>query len=127
MIKIPSLSFRKGDWIAIGLVLALALAVAAFFLLPGDSGQGKTVQIYQNSKLLRELPLEATETIEISGEYHNTIVLKDGQVRISESDCPGRDCVHSGQIRQSGRSLVCLPNRVEIRIVGEAEVDFVVR
>ncbi|MBQ8917117.1 MAG: NusG domain II-containing protein, partial [Oscillospiraceae bacterium] len=45
---------------------------------------------------------------------------------IAQSTCPGEDCVHSGWISSPGRSVVCLPNRVEIRITGSSEVDFVV-
>lgn len=119
------LSFRKGDWIAIGLVLALVLGVGALFL-PDSSLQEAVVQIYQDGKLLRELPLTAQEIIEISGRYHNTVVLDEGRAAITQSDCPGADCVHSGWISQPGRSIVCLPNGLELRIVGKAAVDFVV-
>ena len=49
------------------------------------------------------------------------------EAAFTESDCPGRDCVHSGSIGSTGRSIVCLPNRVEIRVISaEADVDFVV-
>lgn len=126
MNKKIQLSFRKGDWIAIGLVLVLALGVGALFLPEHPSSQEAVVQIYQNGALLRELPLSTQETIEISGDYHNTIVLKDGRAAITQSDCPGGDCVHSGWISQPGRSIVCLPNGLELRIVGKAAVDFVV-
>ena len=57
----------------------------------------------------------------------NTITVCDGKISFSDSDCPGQDCVHSGSIGSTGRSLVCLPNAVEIRVVsGESDVDFVV-
>ena len=55
------------------------------------------------------------------------ITVSQGKVSITSSDCPGMDCVHSGAISASGRSLVCLPNGVEVRIVGRTDdVDFVV-
>ena len=67
--------------------------------------------------------------IVLTNVYTNRIEIKDGKVFITESDCPGEDCVHSGWISEGGRSIVCLPNRVEIRIEGEteSEVDFIVR
>ena len=55
-----------------------------------------------------------------------TVVIRDGRAAILESDCPGGDCIHSGWISQPGRSIVCLPNRVELRIAGQGDVDFVV-
>ena len=65
----------------------------------------------------------------IENNYTNKLIVKDKKVAIVESDCPGMDCVHSGAISGKGRSLVCLPNRVEVRIEGEvdSEVDFIVR
>lgn len=120
------LSFRKGDWIAILLVLALALGVGAAYVPHKAAGQDAVVQIYQDGKLLKELPLFSNQSLEIGGKYHNTVLIEQGKVCIAESNCPGADCVHSGTIDRPGRSIVCLPNRVELRIAGSGDVDFVV-
>lgn len=123
------LSFRKGDWLAIGIVAALALTVALLFVPGNGKNQDAVIQVYQNNVLVKECPLEAEEIFTITGDYNNTIVISEGKATIAESDCPGADCVHSGAISTIGRSIVCLPNKVEIRVAGqaEAEVDFVVR
>ena len=112
--------------LAIALVALLALAVAAFFFTGNQTQQEAFVQIYQDGRLIREIPLQSSTTLEITGDYCNTVELRDGRVAITASDCPGGDCVHSGWIHSPGRSIVCLPNRVEIRIVGASDVDFVV-
>ena len=41
-------------------------------------------------------------------------------VRVSESDCPNQDCVHSGAISRAGQSIVCLPARVAVTLEGAA-------
>ena len=64
---------------------------------------------------------------EIGGAYINRVEVRDGRIAIVDSDCPGEDCVHSGWISRPGRSIVCLPNRLEIRVTGTSDVDFVVR
>ena len=120
------LAFRRGDLLAIALVVLLAAGVAAAFALPAGGQQDTVVQIWQDGRLVRELSPDADTSFEIRGDYLNTISLRDGRVCFSDSDCPGRDCVHSGWISAAGRSLVCLPNRVEIRIAGASDVDFVV-
>ena len=121
------LEFGKGDWIAILLVAALTIACAALFMPREDPDLNRMVQMYQNSCLIREVPLETDAVLEIGGDYHNIITIQNGRASISESDCPGEDCVHSGWIDSASRSIVCLPNRVEIRISGESTVDFAVR
>ena len=121
------LEFCKGDWLAILLVAALSIACAMLFMPGNTSDQMHTVQVYHNSRLVREIPLSSNAVLEIDGDYHNTITIENSRVSISESSCPGEDCVHSGWIDSAGRSIVCLPNRVEIRISGESDVDFTVR
>ena len=120
------LVFRKGDWLAILLVAALAVCTAAAYAV-GDSTESGMVQVFQEGKLIREMALETDAKMIVEGDYRNVVTVADGKVFFSNSDCPGRDCVHSGRISLPGRSLVCLPNRVEIRVVGSSDVDFTVR
>ena len=121
------LSFRRGDLLAILLVALIAAAVLAAFAPRSGSGPDAQVQVFQNGALVRSLPLSAQERVVIGGEYENVISIADGRVSIVESSCPGGDCMRSGRISAPGRSIVCLPNRVEVRISGASEVDFVVR
>ena len=127
MTPTPRLTFQKGDFFAILLVVLLIVGTAAAFIPWNASSEDAVVQIWQAGRLIHEYPLTAEETIRLVGDYENTIVIHGGHVAITESDCPGIDCVHSGQIDRPGRSIVCLPNRVEVRIVGSSDVDFVVR
>ena len=121
------LAFCKGDIIAIALVAVIAILVAVFFWTSFGSEEAGMVTVYQDGKLIREISLNETTEFVVEGDYTNVISVEDGKAAIIESDCPGTDCVHSGWIHESGRSIVCLPNRVEIRIEGASEVDFVVR
>ena len=119
------LKFQKGDGIAVALVLLLALAVGVLFL--PKSAEGASVEIYHNGVLVKTVSLAAREEFTLSGDYTNVIEVADGKVTVLHSDCPGMDCVRSGSISVPGRSLVCLPNAVEVRIVGKSgDVDFVV-
>lgn len=119
------LQFQKGDIFALGLVVVLALAVGLLFL--PKSTEGASVEIYHNGVLVKTIPLAAQEEFTLVGDYTNVIAVADGTVGIIHSDCPGRDCVYSGAISSPGRSLVCLPNGLEVRIVGKnGDVDFVV-
>lgn len=121
------LSFRRGDLWAVAVVVFIALCTVFAFLPSGSENTGSMAQIYVNSVLIRELPLDMDTSFIIEGDYQNTISVSGGKIRISQSDCPGEDCVHSGAISAPGRSIVCLPNRVEIRVTGASDVDFVVR
>lgn len=122
------LTFQKGDILAVFLVILIAVSTAIIFLPSSVDNGNAVVQIRRDGSLIEELPLQSACRFEAIGDYINVIEILDGAVWISESDCPGEDCVHSGKIRSAGRSIVCLPNRVEVRIVGkEDDVDFIVR
>lgn len=126
MAKQEFLRFRKGDFLAIAIVAVLAVLVALCFL-PKGSDSPVQAQIYQSGDLIMTVPLEEDASFTITGKYTNVITVADGRIAVSASDCPGEDCVHSGAIHSSGRSIVCLPNSVEIRIVNaQSDVDFVV-
>ena len=119
-------SFKIGDLLAILLVLLLAVVCFLGFL-PKGSGEAAMAQIYQDGRLVMTVSLEQDQQFSIGGDYTNIVTVKDGQITITQSNCPGQDCVHSGAIHSPGRSLVCLPNALEIRVVsGSSDVDFVV-
>lgn len=120
------LRFQRGDLIAIVLPLILSAAVFLAFL-PREKSGTAMAEIYQDGNLLRRVSLNTDQELTVSSDYQNTVTVRDGKIAITRSDCPGGDCVHSGWTGTSGRSIVCLPNRLEIRIVSQAgDVDFVV-
>lgn len=130
MKKRDELTFRKGDGIVIAAVILAALALLAFTLTAAERGGKRVVRVYQEGELLREMPLNEEGEFLIQDRYENRIRVRDGKAAIVESSCPGEDCVHSGWISQPGRSVVCLPNRVEVRVEGVSgadDVDAVVR
>lgn len=119
------LRFQKGDILAIAAVVLLAAAVFLCFLPSRDPAGA--VEIYQNGKLVQTLPLTVDRELTVTGDYTNTVTVRDGAVAITHSDCPGEDCVGCGWLSSPGRSIVCLPNAVELRLVGmDGDVDFVV-
>lgn len=120
------LRFQKGDLIAIGAVVLLAAVIFAL-LLPQNGKNAAYAEIYQDGQLVKTVSLWENQEFTITGQYENIIAVRDGKIAVIASDCPGEDCVRCGWVEGNGRSVVCLPNGVEIRIVAEqSDVDFVV-
>ena len=119
------LRFRKWDLIAIACVLALAGSLALILLPRMSFDSDLMVEVYQNGRLIRQIPLHEDNSFTVSGTYENIVLIQNGAVYVSEASCPGNDCVHSGRISRSGQSIICLPNKLEIRISGEPEVDII--
>ena len=121
------LKMQKGDLISVIAVCVLIVLSFAVFM-PKEEKDAQTVQIFQNGNLIKEVPLNKDAGFVIEGDYANIVTIENGAVSITKSTCPGADCVHTGSIKTMGKSIVCLPNRVEIRLVGApTDIDFTVR
>lgn len=113
-------TWKKGDWIAVALVCILAVASAC--ALPSLRRGGDFAQIYLDGELVRQVPLAVDQSFQIAGAYTNTITVSGGKIAVTQSDCPNQDCVHMGWIWNGG-TIVCLPNRMQIRLTGQTELD----
>lgn len=120
------LRFQTGDLAAVALVLLLA-AIIFGICLPGGQQSASRAELYLNGERIRVIPLDTDGEFTLEGAYTATVTVSGGRIAVTASDCPGEDCVHTGWISAPGRSIVCLPGRLEIRIsVTDAEVDFAV-
>ena len=54
-----------------------------------------------------------------SKEGYNIVKIHDKGVEIIEASCPDKVCIHQGFITKSSESIVCLPNKVHIKITTE--------
>ena len=108
------------------LVLALVFVALSLFAFNriGEKSGGYAV-IYVENKEYKRLPLSEDTTLNINGK--NTVTVKDGQVFMESADCPDQLCVHQKPLKLSGRDIVCLPNRVTVRVIAEKEVDGMVQ
>ena len=117
---------KWGDFVIIGVVLALAAAIAAVLAL-GVSGDQLYAEVWQDNELIERVELtESTDrTIDLDG--HNVIVLSGRTAAMQSADCRDQVCVRTGTLTHAGQVAVCLPNRVVLRITGEtSEIDAIV-
>ena len=109
---------KRADLILIAALLLLALAMGAWLLLTRETGARAVV--YVDGRATASYPLDQDVTIRLdnpNGSY-NVLVIKDGQADVTEAGCPDKICVMMHPIRYNGESIICLPNRTEIRIEG---------
>lgn len=109
---------RASDWVFAGVCLAAA-GILAVFLWSGKTA-GENVVFRQNGKIVETVPLSENTRVELHGRYTNIFEIQDGQVRVVWTDCPNRQCEHTGYISSSGASIICVPNEVSASIQGRA-------
>lgn len=107
------------DIILIAVALVVSLSVLLIFYLNRTEGSVAVVSIDGNR--VAEYPL-SVDGVYYLNDGSNILVIEDGEAYIREANCPGyQDCVERGRICAVGETIVCLPNKVVVEIVGEGE------
>ncbi|MBE6681063.1 MAG: NusG domain II-containing protein [Ruminococcaceae bacterium] len=99
------------------LIILLCISVPICLSVFGKD-QKKTVVVSAEGKEACRMPLDKDDSFEINGVR---IEVKDGKAYVSESDCPDRLCTDMKKAERNGDSIVCVPNKVSVKIVGDGE------
>ena len=112
------------DVIVISLVLLASISILAITGL--TKSEGAYVEVEIDGSVVGTYPLF------IDGEYSlnsgsNTLTVEGGVAYMSYSNCPDHTCENTGKVKYVGQTIVCLPNRLSITVVGESDdsVDFI--
>lgn len=109
---------HKADLILLFAVILFALAAFVLTLCAGQTG--KTLVVYRGGDEIARYPLDADISFRLDapdGGY-NLVCIENGGVDMKEASCPDKICVHHRKISKSGQTIICLPNKIILKIVG---------
>ena len=111
------------------LILGLFLAsVASGVVLKSLYREAHYCVISVAGKDVYNLPLYESRIVNVAGPLgESTVEIKDNCVRMSYSPCPFKICMRQGSINNPGEVIICVPNKIMIRITGKKEIDGVTR
>ncbi len=105
--------------IAVSLLLCGAVLLIRFFT--AQTGKYASVEIDGAVQALYPLDTDREYVIgDLHGDY-NILVIKDGCAYISSASCPDKICVSHRKINTEGDRIVCLPNKLTVRIVQDKQ------
>jgi len=97
----------------------LLIAFLLFFFLP-DKKTGEKVRITVDGQLYGIYSLSLEQEVVIEQESGKNILhLGDGAAWMQEADCPDGYCIQQGKIYRVGQTIVCLPHKLVIEVIGE--------
>ena len=106
--------------------IGLAGIAAGFYLTHQDTGA--SVEVTVDGAIYGTYPLDVDKEIPIQkdGKTTNLLVIKDGKADVTEAD---KLCVHQKAISKTNETIVCLPNKVVVQVIGtgESELDSIAR
>jgi len=113
-------SLDKKIAIAVLIIAVLAGGVVIYRRLTGPQGEKAIIEVdNQPVQTVLLTPNTEKQTIVIAGVRGDSIIEVDGHfVRMVDSACPDKVCVHMGRKSQPGDVITCIPNRVVIKIPG---------
>ncbi|MBQ8797089.1 MAG: NusG domain II-containing protein [Oscillospiraceae bacterium] len=108
-------------WIGMIAGILVVCGILSLWLLRPT--QATSVEVWSEGKLIKTLSLEKNQTITVETETgRNVVTVKDGKVAVTEANCPDKVCVNRGWC-SGGAQIVCLPNKLILKFVGENAID----
>ena len=95
--------------------LLLITIVSAIFIYKEGNFDDLYVEISIDGEIVNRFRLDKDLTTILSSG--NRLVIKDSKVTIDDADCPDKLCVKQGSIYKPNESIICLPNKLVVRIV----------
>lgn len=122
-------TLKLTDVMLAGLIVVAAIVLAAIQLGAGQadrqrSGAGNSVIVEVYGNRIHAIPfsqISGSSALRIQmGDGREVMleIVETGKVRVTESTCPDKVCARTGWISRPGQSIVCLPNKVVVRIEG---------
>ena len=113
---------HRNDIILIAVLLVVAGADLVLIQLYKKSG-GYAVVVLDGKETAVD-PLNEDESFTItSPTLFKTLVINDLKADVNDADCPDRICVNQHSISYDGETIVCIPNKLVVKIVSDAESD----
>lgn len=119
-----ALKKHKLDIIIIAAILLVATVTLTLTLALRE--RGDAVRVTVGGVTVGEYPLSVDATYTLNGGT-NILVIEGGTAYLSYADCPDRTCVSTGRIKYVGQSIICLPNKITVAVIGDDDggVDLV--
>ena len=112
-----------------GIICAAAVVggVAVWAIMRNTGRTDPCAAVYSGGELVAYLPLDedAELRVECAGGY-NLVRVEGGAVCVAEADCPDGVCVSTGRISGGAVPIVCLPHRLEVRVVNGSDAADVI-
>lgn len=106
------------DIILIAALLIISLCAVLLTVHLREDGSYAVVKIDGREVARYSLAKDGEYTL---GGGTNKLCIKDGEVYMTYADCPDRTCVNTGRVRYVNQSIICLPNKVSVIIVGSGD------
>ena len=117
---------NKSDYILIAFLGIIIIALFGFLKL--DKSDVNNALVYYDNDLIMKIDLNTKlKEYKVKG-YNGDVYIKagDGKVKVVEEKSPLHLCSKQGYISKSYETIVCLPNKIVIKLESNDDLDVTV-
>lgn len=103
--------------IILNLIIILLCITVPIIIVVSSADTAKTAVISYDGKAEKVISLSENEIYNIHGVE---ITVGGGKAYVSNTNCPDRLCMKMKNAENVGDSIICVPNKVSVRITGNA-------
>lgn len=105
--------------------ILVAAVLLSLWLRPGETGA--SVLVIRDGQEIARYALHEDRVVTIGESDYNVLEIRDGQAAVTDANCGDHTCIRTGAVSRAGESIICLPHRLEIRVIGgeDSGVDIV--
>ncbi len=120
--------FKLGDTI-IYFVFLLLISFIGFKVYSFEDLTPSKIEVYVDNKLyqVEDLQKEKKEFFVPTNLGGINVLLENNMVKVTSSNSPKKLIVKQGFISRAGESLIGVPDKVIIKIVGESDLDYIIK
>ncbi len=119
-------SMKKSDLVFAAIVVGIAVLIFGGYYW-GYGREGVYVQVTVDGEVYAEYPLYEDRRVRLEYEEYegfNELVIEEGKASVVSADCPDELCVRQKAISRTGESIVCLPHKLVITVIGGEEAEY---
>lgn len=94
-------------------------SIAAMFIINRSGSDSRTAVIHCGD-VWHELALDDDGLFLFDG-IDAEFEVKNGKIRLTNASCPDKICEKTGYIGSPGQSIICVPNKITVAVVGSGE------
>lgn len=120
---------NRNDAKLILIILSISITTFLGFRLFEKNGSKQAIVYYEDKAVLTiDLSHKDKQVYEVEGDKGKVVIIaENGQVRVDEEKSPLHLCSKQGNISKSYESIICLPNKITIKINTNDKIDTVVK
>ena len=107
------------------ILLLLSLALAAMLLMWRYMNFSDKAEVYRDGELIKTVSLEKDSVFWLDGENgdypHMEFEVSNKKIRVVSADCRDKICIGTGTIKRNYRTIICIPNRVVVKIAEKTD------